>query len=122
MKEAAFLREVKAVKPILTVIEVVRRCYKSLPMAVVTGGYQDVCQHILTHLGIRDYFDDLVASEDTDRHKPFPDPYLEAADRLGVNPEKCVVWEDSDLGVEAARRAGMQWIDVRGFHQPERIT
>lgn len=122
MKEDAFLREVKAVEPILPVIEVVRRSYKRVPMAVVTGGYQDVCQQILTHLGIRDYFDDLVASEDTERHKPFPDPYLEAADRLGVNPEKCVVWEDSDLGVEAARRAGMQWIDVRAFHQPKRMT
>ena len=68
------------------------------------------------------FFDCIVASEDTSRHKPDPDPFLEAARRLGVAPEGCLVWEDSDLGIEAARRAGMSWIDVRSFHQPQRLT
>ena len=67
-------------------------------------------------------FDTIVASEDTDRHKPDPEPFLEAARRLSARPERCVVWEDSDLGIEAARRAGMEWIDVRSFHRPERLT
>ena len=55
------------------------------------------------------------------RHKPDPEPFLEAARRLGARPERCVVWEDSGLGIEAARRAGMQWIDVRSFHTPARV-
>jgi HAD superfamily hydrolase (TIGR01509 family) len=55
----------------------------------------------------------VVASEDTTRHKPEPDVFLEAARRLGVAPEKCIVYEDADLGIEAARRAGMRFIDVR---------
>ena len=63
-----------------------------------------------------------MASEDTAKHKPDPDPYLEAARQLGVMPQGCVVWEDSDLGIEAARRAGMQCVDVRAFHQPARVT
>ena len=91
-------------------------------MAVVTGGYQDVCRRILARVGIEDCFDTIVASEDTLRHKPDPDPFLEAARRLGARPERCVVWEDSGLGIEAARRAGMHWIDVRSFHMPKRVS
>lgn len=122
MKEAAFLEQVKHVKAIDPVIAAVRRAHGHVPVAVVTGGYHDVCEKILLQIGVREFFDCIVASEDTSRHKPDPDPFLEAASRLGVQPEGCLVWEDSDLGVEAARRAGMSWIDVRSFHQPERLT
>ena len=122
MKEQAFLEQVAHVKAIDPVIAAVRRAHGHVPVAVVTGGYRDVCEKILCQIGVREYFDVVVASEDTSRHKPDPDPFLEAARRLGVQPEGCLVWEDSDLGVESARRAGMQWIDVRSFHQPERLT
>lgn len=122
MKEQAFLEQVAHVKAIDPVIAAVRRAHGHVPVAVVTGGYRDVCEKILCQIGVREYFDVIVASEDTSRHKPDPDPFLEAARRLGVQPEGCLVWEDSDLGVESARRAGMHWIDVRSFHQPERLT
>jgi HAD superfamily hydrolase (TIGR01509 family) len=122
MKEMAFLEQVECVAPIDPVIEVIYRCRGRVPMAVVTGGYRHVCRQILQQLGIEDCFDLIVASEDTARHKPDPDPYLEAARQLGALPGGCVVWEDSDLGIEAARRAGMQWVDVRAFHQPSRVT
>ena len=122
MKEAAFLEQVKHVKAIDPVIAAVRRAHGHVPVAVVTGGYHDVCEKILLQIGAREFFDCIVASEDTSRHKPDPDPFLEAARRLGVAPEGCLVWEDSDLGIEAARRAGMSWIDVRSFHQPQRLT
>lgn len=122
MKETAFLEQVKYVKAIDPVIAALRRAHGYLPVAVVTGGYRDVCEKILLQIGIREFFDCIVASEDTNRHKPHPDPFLEAARRLGVAPEGCLVWEDSDLGIEAARQAGMSWIDVRSFHQPQRLT
>jgi HAD superfamily hydrolase (TIGR01509 family) len=122
MKEMAFLEQVESVAPIDPVIEVIHRCRGRVPMAVVTGGYRHVCRQILQKLGIEDCFDLIVASEDTARHKPDPDPYLEAARQIGADPARCVVWEDSDLGIEAARRAGMQWVDVRAFHQPARVT
>ena len=122
MKETAFLEQVKYVKAIDPVIAALRRAHGHLPVAVVTGGYRDVCEKILLQIGIREFFDCIVASEDTNRHKPHPDPFLEAARRLGVAPEGCLVWEDSDLGIEAARQAGMSWIDVRSFHQPQRLT
>lgn len=122
MKESAFLEQVKYVKAIDPVIAALRRAHGHVPVAVVTGGYRDVCEKILLQIGIREFFDCIVASEDTNRHKPDPDPFLEAARRLGVAPEGCLVWEDSDLGIEAARQAGMSWIDVRSFHQPQRLT
>jgi HAD superfamily hydrolase (TIGR01509 family) len=80
-----------------------------------------VCQRILSRIGLADSFAELVASEDTARHKPDPDPFLEAARRLGVEPRRCVVWEDSDLGIAAARAAGMDWVDVRPIHLPTRV-
>ena len=120
LKEESFLAELDRVRPIDPVVEVVRRARGRVPIAVVTGGYRHVCLKILAHVGIAEAFDAIVASEDTTRHKPDPDPFLEAARRLDARPERCVVWEDSDLGIEAARRAGMQWIDVRSFHEPAR--
>jgi HAD superfamily hydrolase (TIGR01509 family) len=56
----------------------------------------------------------MVTAEDTARHKPEPDVFLEAARRLGVvPPAACAVFEDTELGLEAARRAGMLGLDVR---------
>ena len=81
-----------------------------------------MCEQILARVGLAGMFDTIVASEDTTRHKPDPDPFLEAASRLGATPERCVVWEDSDLGIAAAEAAGMDWIDVRGFHRPARVV
>jgi HAD superfamily hydrolase (TIGR01509 family) len=121
-KEASFLDQLAHVLPIDPVVEVVLRSRGRIPMAVVTGGYRDICMKILAHIGVANAFETIVASEDTELHKPEPEPFLEAARRLGARPERCVVWEDSDLGLEAARQAGMHWIDVRSFHQPERVT
>jgi HAD superfamily hydrolase (TIGR01509 family) len=122
MKEASFLAQLDRIEAIDPVVDVVLRSRGRVPMAVVTGGYRNVCLQILEQVGIADCFDTIVASEDTDKHKPDPDPFLEAARRLGARPERCVVWEDSDLGIAAARAGGMQWIDVRSFHTPKRVT
>ena len=121
-KEASFLAQLDRVAAIDPVVDVVLRSRGRVPMAVVTGGHRAVCGRILAHLGIAEAFTTVVASEDTARHKPEPEPFLEAARRLAVRPERCVVGEDSDLGIEAARRAGMEWIDVRAFHRPKRVS
>jgi HAD superfamily hydrolase (TIGR01509 family) len=86
-----------------------------LPIAVASGGYRDTITRTLDRLGIRDWFDAMVVAEDTPRHKPEPDVFLEAARRLGVAPAGCVVFEDTDIGLEAARRAGMLGVDVRDW-------
>jgi len=112
-KEAAFMEKLDEIRPIEKVVEVARRARGTLPMAVASGGHRHMVELTLRQIGILDWFPVLVAAEDTTRHKPEPDVFLEAARRLGVAPVECTVYEDTDLGIEAARRAGMSWVDVR---------
>ncbi len=112
-KEDAFLRVVHLVQLIPSVSEIARQHRGRKKMAVASGGWRQVVQSQLRHLGIESWFDAIVTAEDTQRHKPEPDVFLEAARRLQVAPSACLVYEDSDLGIEAARRAGMEWVDVR---------
>ncbi|MCC9609288.1 beta-phosphoglucomutase family hydrolase [Blastopirellula sp. JC732] len=121
-KEEAFLLEIGNVAPIEATVELVYEYRGRIPMAVATGAMRYVADLILGHIGLSNHFDVCVTSEDTTRHKPHPDVFLEAAKRLGVEPEHCRVYEDADLGVEAARRAGMEVVDVRNFFTPRRIT
>ena len=65
------------------------------------------------------YFDVVMTAESVTRHKPHPEMFLQAADRLGVPPDQCLVFEDSLPGLEAARRAGMRAVAVTTMHPPE---
>lgn len=121
-KEAAFLELIDQVEPIEAIVNVARKYHGKLPMGVGSGGQRAVVKQILETLGVESLFDCVVGSEDTDRHKPEPDVFLEVASRLNVDATKCLVYEDADLGVEAARRAGMKCFDVREVHTPRRIT
>jgi len=76
----------------------------------------------LHQVEMSDWFDVIVSAEDTLLHKPEPDVFLEAARRLGVEPASCLVFEDADLGVEAANRANMPCIDIRTFFTPRRLA
>lgn len=112
-KEQAFLSHLDAVTVIEPVLSIVAAYRGRLPIAVASGGYRDTVTQTLDRLAIRDWFDVMVVAEDTPRHKPEPDVFLEAARRLKAAPSKCVVFEDTDIGLEAARRAGMRSVDVR---------
>jgi HAD superfamily hydrolase (TIGR01549 family) len=114
-KERAFLALLSELQSIPHIFEIARANRGRLKMAVASGGVKPVILAQLTHLQCVDWFDAIVTAEDTERHKPDPDVFLEAAKRLKVPAERCLVYEDSDLGVEAARRAGMQWVDVRNW-------
>jgi HAD superfamily hydrolase (TIGR01509 family) len=114
-KEAAFIAKAAEIRPIEKVVEVARKARGNLPMAVASGGHRHMVELTLRRIGILDWFPVLVTAEDTARHKPEPDVFLEAARQMGVSPAECVVYEDTDLGIEAARRAGMEWVDVRIF-------
>lgn len=104
------------------VVGIARRYAGKMPLAVATGGVRRICERILEHVGILPLFNHIVTADDVERHKPNPDVFLEAARRLNVAPQHCLVYEDTDPGIEAAKRAGMHWIDVRTFYQPRRIT
>jgi beta-phosphoglucomutase family hydrolase len=121
-KEAAFVRRLQQVRAIEPVVRVVRQYRGKLPIAVATGAVRPILDQILGHIGLAGAFDAEVTSEEVPHHKPAPDIFLEAARRLGVNPAGCLVYEDTDPGIEAARRAGMAWVDVRTLHMPRRVT
>jgi HAD superfamily hydrolase (TIGR01549 family) len=112
-KEQGFLTYLEAVKPIEPVLAIAAAHRGKLPIAVASGGYRDTITRTLDRIAVRDWFDAMVTAEDTTRHKPEPDVFLEAARRLGVLATGCVVFEDTDIGLEAARRAGMKSVDVR---------
>ena len=94
-------------------MKVVREHHGTLPMAIATGGSRRIVTQVIEKLGIGQYFDALVTNEDIENQKPAPDIFLEAARRIGVAPENCRAYEDTDLGMQAIRAAGMEAIDVR---------
>ena len=102
-----------SVRPIEAIISIARERRGQGPLAIASGSSRRLVTLTLASLGITDWFGAVVAAEDTARHKPEPDVFLEAARRLGVQPTRCTVYEDTDLGLESARRAGMRGIDVR---------
>ena len=114
-KDSRYVQMLGEVGPIHVVLEIARRFRRVLPMAVASGGEGPVVRRTLEVIGALDWFDAVVGAEDTARHKPEPDVFLEAARRLGVAPNGCVVFEDSDLGMEAAARAGMLGVDIRAW-------
>ncbi len=83
-----------------------------VPLALVTSASSGRAGAVLTSLGLADCFAATVAWDDTERGKPHPDPYLLAATRLDVKPERCVVVEDAVSGIVAARTAGMTCIGI----------
>ena len=111
-KEHVFLEfshEIAAIEPVVALA----RSYAGLkPMAVASGGHRRIVLNTLRALGIADLFQAIVTSEDYKRGKPSPDPFLEAALRLGVPPESCLVFEDTATGVAAANAAGMKYVLV----------
>jgi HAD superfamily hydrolase (TIGR01509 family) len=88
-------------------VELVRALHGQRPMAVASGSPLAAIRSALGQLGIIECFDQVITSESVARGKPHPDVFLAAAKALGVEPEKCLVFEDSLIGVKAAVAAGM---------------
>jgi beta-phosphoglucomutase family hydrolase len=112
-KEQRFLKHITKARPIAPVVDVARRHKGRLPVAVASGGIRPVVQSVLAAIGLADFFEAVVTAEDVAHPKPAPDVFLEAARQLKVAPQYCHVFEDGDLGLEAARRAGMSATDIR---------
>jgi beta-phosphoglucomutase-like phosphatase (HAD superfamily) len=112
-KEAEYLPLIAQVEQINAVVGVAREHYGKIPLAVASGGTKRIIEQVLEHLDIRDLFQAIVTSEDVVHQKPAPDIFLEAARRLGVPPQFCRAYEDTELGMRAIRAAGMEAVDVR---------
>ena len=115
LKDNFFLQHIADVMTLPIVVDVVRRYHKILPMAVASGGGREIVERELQVTGIVNFFDVILTADDPFKPKPFPDLFLEAARKIGVQPSLCQVFEDGDLGLQAAENAGMLATDIRRF-------
>jgi HAD superfamily hydrolase (TIGR01509 family) len=112
----SFLPGVTAIAP---VVEYARRVALSAPVGVASGGHREEVEISLRNVGLAGLFRSVVTGSDVTRGKPEPEIFLRCAAELGVSPAECLVIEDGELGIEAARRAGMDWVRVEA-EAPER--
>jgi HAD superfamily hydrolase (TIGR01509 family) len=87
-----------------------------VPRGLASSSARRLVEATLDRFGVREHFDAVVTGDCVAHPKPAPDIFLEAGRRLGVAPPSCVVLEDSESGVRAARAAGMQVIAVPESH------
>jgi HAD superfamily hydrolase (TIGR01509 family) len=111
-KESLYLAQLPQLKAIPEVLEYIEAEHGRIPFAVVSGSTRDSVVGSLSVLGLLDNFDAIVSADDYQQGKPAPDCYLLAATRLGVAPADCLVFEDTDMGIEAATAAGMASVKV----------
>jgi beta-phosphoglucomutase family hydrolase len=111
-KESFYLENLPRLKAIPEVLEVIEANYGRIPFAVVSGSMRESVTASLTTLGLLDRFDALVCAGEYQKGKPDPEAFLLAATKLGVAPEFCLVFEDADMGIQAATAAGMASVKI----------
>lgn len=116
-KERFFLEEIHSLRTFESVVAIAAKYKGRMPMAVASGGTRRLVEQQLRQTQLYKWFDAIVTCEDTVKHKPDPDVFLEAARRLGVGAKDCCVFEDGEPGIEAAHRAGMLCVDVRPYRE-----
>jgi beta-phosphoglucomutase-like phosphatase (HAD superfamily) len=99
--------------PTLSTAELLPFLFGVVPMAIASSGSRAGIEIVLDRLAWRPYLAAIVTGEDAPRGKPAPDLFTIAAERLGASPGDCLVFEDTDDGIAAAKAAGMRAIDVR---------
>jgi len=117
IKEAEFEKNMHLTPEIKVVTDLVREWHGKLPMAVGTGGSRRLSLKTLGIIGMKDYFDILVTSEDVSQFKPNPETFVKCAELMGVPSAYCEVFEDGALGIQAAETAGMMVVDVTQYYE-----
>jgi beta-phosphoglucomutase family hydrolase len=111
-KEAIFTASLPAVQLIEPVVAFARAVSGTHPVAVASGGPREVVRAVLERSGLAPLFPVVVTADDVEHGKPSPDMFLLAAQRMGVAPERCLVFEDAEPGIRAAEAAGMKYVRV----------
>ena len=111
--ELNFLKLTNELDVIPEIAAIAQGNWKKVPMAVASSGQRLSVITSLESVGLLKLFDKIVTAEDVAEHKPLPEPYLKASKKLSISPERCLVFEDTDQGLESARRAGCSVVDVR---------
>jgi HAD superfamily hydrolase (TIGR01509 family) len=111
-KEALYFDILPELRAVPEVMEHIEFSHGHIPFAVVSGSTRDSVTRSLTALGVLDKFETLVCAGDYTKSKPDPEPFLIAAKRLGVAPEDCLVFEDTEMGIQSATAAGMASVKI----------
>lgn len=115
-KEELFADAIPNVKPVEKVVAIVTEMHGKLPLGVGSGSPRWSVEAVVSQLDLSDRFDAMVCAGEVPNPKPAPDVFAECARALGVAPGRCCVYEDGDLGLQAAKAAGMTAIDVRPWY------
>jgi len=111
-KEQLYFDILPELKAVPEVLEHIHASYGRIPFAVVSGSTRDSVRRSLEILGILDRFETLVCAGDYAKSKPHPEPFLLAAKRLGIAPKDCLVFEDTEMGIQSATAAGMASVKI----------
>ncbi len=111
-KEDLYYEYLPKLNAVAEVVEHIEAQHGHIPFAVVSGSTRESVELSLKATGLLGEFTTLVCAGDYKKSKPDPEPFLIAAERLGVAPEKCLVFEDTQMGIDAAKAAGMAWVRV----------
>ena len=111
-KESLYLELLPELKAVPEVLEHIEDQHGRIPFAVVSGSTRESVIASLSTLELLGKFDVLVCAGEYSKSKPDPEAFLVAADKLGVPPETCLVFEDTDLGIQAATAAGMASVKI----------
>ena len=98
--------------------ELINHFKNDVEMIIGTGSTYDVALKTLKHSGITHNFTDIISVDKVSKPKPNPETFLKCAEVLNLAPQQCLVFEDGDMGIEAAIKANINYIDVRPFTQP----
>ena len=115
MKHEEFRKNIHRIKQHDSVVNLMKSAYGKMPLAVGTGASRASAMGQLIELNLLDYFDCIVTADDVSRHKPEPDTFVKCAELMGVDVSNCQVFEDGELGMDAALSVGMILTDVRPF-------
>jgi len=111
-KEALYYENIAQLEAVPEVLEHIHASHGRIPFAVVSGSTRESVVRSLEALNLLDRFDTLVCAGDYAKSKPDPEPFLVAAARLGVAPENCLVFEDTEMGIQSATAAGMASVKI----------
>jgi HAD superfamily hydrolase (TIGR01509 family) len=111
-KENLYFELLPRLKAVPEVLEHIDAEYGRIPFAVVSGSTRESVTASLESLNLLDRFDTLVCAGDYKNSKPDPEGFLLAASRLGVESARCLVFEDTEMGIQAATAAGMASVKV----------
>jgi len=109
-KSDYFLTVIDRVTPFPAMKALVHALSSHSPMAIGTGSIRKNAETMLQHSGLRQYFQILTTADDVVHHKPNPDTFLLSAAKMDLKPSRCLVFEDTEIGLEAAKNAGMDCV------------